>query len=264
MRSFFWIVVFLLAGIWVSGCVTPPASTEGFLEVALDDLSCPANVCSSEYLLTSNGWLLEKIQNSGDSTNPVSISVTRVPQESVQKIWNRLPPLFSSSMDANCSSCPVWNSFWLHNGKLTRVNIGKFFQDENRSGQLSDIFFELKQLSDSASPSDDLFVQFVFQENGGRFVDYHFFPDGTFVRSEFGFGNGEILSARVGNDPVKVAKVFDSVSDDFFSDPAAVDCPASLTHGSMIVSKGARESLDFFCVNSGAKRLFLQLYGDWK
>ena len=142
-----------------------------------------------EYLTLSNGVSLVKIHNGKD----VVINVGMVPQESASSlIENGIGLIKESNKGIDCSDCSLMHLFYA-NGKETKAYT---VLAENASSEVADLEGIFSTALDNVSGINQFYVHFLFQRQGGDIFDYHFFPDGSVIRSLFGPANGELKEAH--------------------------------------------------------------------
>ncbi len=261
MRVSFFALGVVAIVLLLAGCIGPPSSNAGFVEVVLEDDSCPANVCSTEYLIHSDGWLVIRTLASSLEPDSIHFEVYKIPSQLASFLVSDASDEFSGSVDNVCSNCRLFNLFVFDGKKLVRQNVPV---DSLDGEKIKPFFDRIRLLDKTGFVSEDFFVQLVVQKEPNRFVDYHFFKDGSFIRSEFGYGNGEILGATVGRLPEKVQPIVNAVSNDYFSSPIDQSCPDTVWFGSLMVFDGNRSEYRDFCTgNKGADALFVELVSKW-
>jgi hypothetical protein len=245
------------------GCVAQQNGLS-FVEIVKEDVSCSNGICSTEYLLASDGSLVKRVLRPMGQADWISMEAVRLPQAQADSIFASLEGA-SESLDAGCERCDQYNFFFADGSKTVRRNVRL---DANEAAALADLdalWNRFESISLSPLPHDDFFVQLVTQGRDNKFVDHHFFKSGVVIRSEFGLGNGELLSARLEKDPQKAASVIAAVSADYFVSPIDQPCPSGVGFGSLVVHSGTRTAYRDFCfAGKKADALFVQLERDWK
>jgi hypothetical protein len=141
-----------------------------------------------EYLVISNGVSLVKNHVGRDN----AISVGRISRDdSFVIIEKGLSQLKERNKGVDCSDCSMIHLFYADDRGTQAYSV--LAQNASDIRGLEGVFsVALKNLSGV----NQFYVHFLFQKQGGDIVDYHFFPEGSIIRSVFGPGNGELKEAR--------------------------------------------------------------------
>jgi hypothetical protein len=142
-----------------------------------------------EYLIVSNGVSLVKKHNGGEDL----IKVGMIPPESASSmIKNGAGLIKEMNKGIDCVDCSLMHLFY-GDGKEAKAYT---VDADNASSDIGGLEGVLSTALDDVSGLDPFYVHFLFQKQGKDIVDYHFFPDGSVIRSIFGPGNGELEEAR--------------------------------------------------------------------
>jgi|WetSurMetagenome_2_1015567.scaffolds.fasta_scaffold13451_6 hypothetical protein len=141
-----------------------------------------------EYLTLTNGATLVKIHNGRD----VQIKVGAISRGIASNLIEKgLVLIKENNKGIECSGCSLVHLFYA--GKETKAYT---VVAENASSNIKDLEGVFSGSLENMSEPDRFYVHFLFQRQGGDIIDYHFFPDGTVIKSVFGSANGELKEAR--------------------------------------------------------------------
>lgn len=142
-----------------------------------------------EYLVLSNGVSLVKKHVNGSNV----ISVGRISKEDSYAIIEKgLALLKEDNEGLDCSGCSLVHLFYADDSGTHAYSV----LAQNASPEISDVEGIFSAELQNLSGQDQFYVHFLFQRQGEDIIDYHFFPDGSVIKSVFGTGNGELKEAH--------------------------------------------------------------------
>jgi len=171
----------------LSSLQNPPEPTLdlSFAEVSLEDDSCPADVCLTEYIIASNGMAIRSIRHGGTRTD---MELRAVDQTKAAEAISEI----SRMIDTNTlflSNSPQYHIYAIFNG----FKKAYYPRDDLQGKRMQQI---AESLYGASSGSPEPFIQFVFWKQGEPIQDYHIFSDGTAINSQF-TEDTEILNSRM-------------------------------------------------------------------
>lgn len=212
-----------------------------------------------EYLVLSNGVSLVKEHTGRDNM----ISLGKVSgEDSFEIIEKGLRMLKENNKGIDCSDCSLIHLFYADYSCAQAYSV----LAQNASSDVRDLEDVFSGTLQNLSGLDQFYVHFLFQRQGGDIIDYHFFPEGSVIRSVFGPGNGELKEARFYS--ISMNDLLDmrsKASEELFSSGGdMLGCvPAGLMWGTVEVYRDGKYALINTCGTgeSAADKLFSFLKG---
>ncbi len=249
MRSI--VLVFFL--LLLFGCVEQN-NGPSFYEIVNQREECDP-YCSLEFIVLSNGIVLKKQSISSDFSQN-TIELVDIGKEKAIKAIEFTQQNVTEVKDSRCVNCNDFHVFLIKDGQT----IMYLEEEENSPEFIKKIFEDSKQLFSQGSPSQDFFVQFVYQRRSQNIIDYHIFSDGTLLKGEFGIDSAlkkaelSILSKE------KLDSLKSKITTDYFTSTSSIaNCnQKNMQYGYLDIKKDGKHNFVWTCgaENSVADQLF--------
>ena len=165
-----------------------------YLEFVYEDTTC-ASDCSREYIIMSNGITFTRTEKEIEEGKATKTIIGSIEKENARNIIDLAQDITSKSSNEgiDCKYCTLYHVFYGDNKKT------KSFTTYIRSAQKSIEELQSRTLEELKGQKllDQFFVHLVYKEPRKNTIDYHFYPDGTVLKEEFGPKNGELLSSKI-------------------------------------------------------------------
>lgn len=233
-----------------------------YYEFVDEDTNCK-DICYTEYVVLSNGMAFAKKEIKLDGEKKAEVSLGLMDKDKAGDLIRQARDLMggSSSTGINCTDCRLYHLFYGDKSETRAFT--------SRVENAPRFMFRVQEMTIPAFADirllDPFFVHFIFGTQGGNAVDYHFYPEGTVLREEFGRNNGELIASKIytlNPDGLEILK--DLVTDDYFrsEDSDLKDCGREgLEWGYLEIQKGADYKTVYTCGSgaSGADKIFNEL-----
>jgi len=193
-------MVLVLMALMVSSCTSDKKILEfhktemGYLEFVYEDTSCDSD-CMREYIVMSNGAVLEKIEKEIGRENGTEIIIGSIDVNKADELIKAAEGItvnFSNN-GLDCEGCRLYHLFYGSKKKTT-----SFTTLVSDAPEFMEKFEEkIKLVLESQESKEQFFIHFVFKKPQNNIVDYHFFSDGIVLKEEFGSKNGELALSEI-------------------------------------------------------------------
>lgn len=209
-----------------------------YYEFVYEDFGCK-NDCFIEYIVHSNGVVFTKKETMADKGRKTEINLGTIDKNKAEDLINYTKKIIENlgTKNVNCADCRFYHIFY-GSPRETKAFTTYF---ENAPEFIAEINAVTESALKEIRPLESFFVHFVFQPVEGNSIDYHFYPEGTVLKEEFGKKNGELLfSAIYFLDLQEINNLKKIVTDDYFiSLDNLNDCnAANLLWGYLEIKKG--------------------------
>jgi len=257
----------LLITVAISGCTTQKDTFDfketdmKYYEFVYEDTECK-DECLTEYIVHSNGLVFPKKEtNTGGMIN-TEIYIGIIDKKKAETLIERTKTDIgnTNTEGIDCDSCQLYHIFYGEK-EITRSFTTR---TENAPGFFKDIEENTSQELKTQTPLEPFFIHLIFKKPKENAIDYHFFPDGTVLKEQFGERNGELLSSAIYTISQKdMDAMKQSTTNDIFASSDNLDrCDKNnLEWGYIEIQKGTSYKLIYTCGtgNSRADKLFSEL-----
>jgi hypothetical protein len=193
-----------------------------YYEIAREDHLC-TDYCFLEYIVQSNGIILEKRETEEEGKKNTSINLWHIKKSEARDLISNARDLLGQhkSDRIDCTECVISHIFFADQAETVAYTV----LDSERPDFIDKIQSMTERSIDNAIGSDDFFVHFAYASRNSNIVDYHIFSDGLVLKELFGDKNGELIEANIyyiSDEKMKEIKSF--INEDIFKtsgDPAA-------------------------------------------
>jgi len=226
MGKKFSLIIIIIIGAIVIACVfwrlkKIPDDNRGrglsYFEIVKKDKDCSEN-CFLEYLVMSNGEIMEKFIKDPSDKNINGINMLVSSTEDVRTLNERVERFFQrlgSNDGIECENCSSYHLYYA-NG-----NEKRFFAsiESGADPELIEIMKLTENIARNSNKSDVDFFHFYYEKRDSSYLDYHIFTNGTVIRELFGKKNGYLAEARIYLiEHEHVEKIVKILNNDFFNE----------------------------------------------
>jgi hypothetical protein len=259
-------ILFLM--IALSACMGPEDTFDfretdmRYYELVHEDATC-RETCLTEYIIYSNGLVFLKKETMENEARETEIELGTIGGDRAEDLIQKTEEFIgdSNTRGVDCRECRLYHVFYGGRGETRSVT--EYIEDA--PGYIKELESETQDAVEDLNPEDSFFLHLIFKKPGQYAVDYHFNPDGTVLREEFGQRNGELISSQIYSlDPEEVRKLRDSITGEYFTSNSSLEnCHINnLEWGYLEIKKDSDYRLVYTCGTgySAADMLFKELF----
>jgi hypothetical protein len=184
----------VFAALLFAALLPPAARAEvlKYIEIVREKSPCPDGGCFTEYIFLSDGLAVKKQFDTADYETRPDILMRRAAPENVAALFGDATSFFGSEKDKG-KSAKDKNNLFLFDG----TGVSSYASGELPAPAFLSLFDNFAAAFAAAVPAEDFYIHQYYQPLSGDMGDYHLFPGGTVMFSQYKPVSYDIVSTEL-------------------------------------------------------------------
>lgn len=234
-----------------------------YYEFMYDDPGCRDGNCIKEYIIHSNGLVFSRDKSVINGSKKTKIKIGTIEKNKAGYLiaYTRDHMTVLNPEGIDCYNCGLVHIFY---GDAAGKKSATSYIDVSPQF-MRDVLAMTESEVENIGFFESFFAHIVFTSSGGVSADYHFYPDGTVLREEFGKKNGELLNFNIYTiEKSIIEEIKSGITEDYFTaeDSEAGCVEVGLSWGYIELQVGQKYNFVYTCGvgDSAADELFKELF----